>query len=55
MSSPLRWRIFQTPEPTVPNPAKPMPRDAQEFTPRTVAAFFLLSKSEALKKISGSV
>ena len=33
INSPLRSSTFHTPEPTVPNPAKPMPSDEQDFTP----------------------
>jgi len=45
----LRCRVFQTPEPTVPNPAKPMPREVQGFTRLTVSACHGLSKSEEAK------
>jgi hypothetical protein len=36
MRSLLRCKVFQTPEPTVPNPAKPIPSEEQEVTGQTL-------------------
>jgi hypothetical protein len=46
ISSPLRSSTFHTPDPTVPNPAKPMPNDEQDFTPPSVTTIQPPSKPE---------